>query len=152
MAAFAAACSTPEKNEPDSSYSYTPDDPALYKTILALDSAFFAAYNTCEVNLETYADFYADTLEFFHDQSGLSTSKSDIVESTRKYVCGKVTRELVKGSVEVHEIKGYGAIEIGLHTFHNNEEAEGTSKPGRFIILWKKTDTHWKITKVVSLH
>lgn len=149
--ALAVACSTSEKNSPDNQTSYTPAHPELYKTILSLDSAFFAAYNTCAVNLETYADFYADTLEFFHDQNGLSTSKSDIVAGTRKYICGKVTRELVKGSVEVHEIKNYGAIEIGLHTFHNKEEAE-TSQPGRFIIFWKQTGTQWKITKVVSLH
>jgi hypothetical protein len=154
IGAFAtSSCSSIRKKEVDTSYRYKPDDPQLFQKILMLDSAFFASYNTCNINLKSYSDFYSDSVEFFHDQSGLSSSKNDIVEATRKNICGKVTRELVKGSVEVYSIKGYGAVEIGLHKFHNNAENEGTpSKASKFIIMWKRTGDNWKITKVVSLH
>jgi len=153
MAAFAASCSNIRKNETDTSYKYKPDDLQLYQDIVKLDSAFFVSYNTCNVNLKTHSDFYADSIEFFHDQGGLSTSKKDIVEATRRNICGKVTRALVKGSIEVYAIEGYGAVEIGLHKFYNNTENEGKpSRASKFIIMWKKTGDNWKITKVVSLH
>jgi Domain of unknown function (DUF4440) len=132
---------------------FKPDDPALYDTIMRMDSTFFAAYNTCSVHLEEYADFYADNLEFYHDKSGLTISKQDVVAATKKNICGKVTRELVPGSAEVYPIPNFGAIEIGFHKFHNNEQPAGTvSKQGRFVIVWQRTDKGWKITRVISLH
>jgi hypothetical protein len=85
------SCSTIRKNDLDTGYNYKPDDLQLYQKILMLDSTFFALYNTCDTNLKSYSDFYADSIEFIHDQSGVSTSKNDIVEATRKNICGKVT-------------------------------------------------------------
>lgn len=123
----------------------------LYDEIVGLDSIFFNAYNTCDINKQAY--FYADSLEFYHDKGGLSTSKKDILEATKKNICGKVTRELVKGSIEVSPINGYGAVEIGLHKFHNNQEKETTeSHAARFIIIWHHINDKWEITRVISLH
>jgi hypothetical protein len=131
---------------------YKPDDQALYDTILHQDSLFFGTYNTCAIHLKEYADFYADTLEFYHDRGGLSTSKKDLVEATKKNICGKVTRELVPGSVEVYPIANFGAIEIGYHKFHNSAEPNAPSRPGRFVLVWRHTGNEWKITRVISLH
>lgn len=132
---------------------YKPDDPVLYDTIVKLDSIFFTAYNNCEDHLAQYAAFYSDTIEFYHDQGGLSTSKAELVEATKKNICGKVTRELITGSIEVYPIKGYGAVEIGLHQFHNHQEpAPAEPKVGRFVILWHHTNDGWKISRVISLH
>ncbi len=132
---------------------YQPDDQKLYNTILHMDSVFFAAYNTCEVHLQEYANVYSDSIEFYHDKGGIMTSKNDIVDATKRNICGKVTRELVAGSVEVYPIKDYGAIEIGFHKFHNNQEKEVTiSHPGRFVIIWQYKNSEWKIRRVVSLH
>lgn len=124
-------------------------DTALYRTVAGLDSAFFHAYNTCD--LVTQEKFYADGIEFFHDKSGLDTSKPNILANTKKYICGKVTRELVKGSLEVSPLPGYGAVELGMHVFHNLQE-KTSSKPSRFMIIWKNDDGRWQITKVISLH
>jgi hypothetical protein len=135
------------------SQNYQPADPALYDTIVKLDSTFFNAYNSCLVNLDKYASFYSDSLEFYHDQGGLSRSKAEIVEATKNNICGKVTRELVRGSIEVYPIKGFGAVEIGLHIFHNNQEPPPREpRVGRFVIIWQHTAGGWKITRVVSLH
>jgi hypothetical protein len=132
---------------------FKPDDPALYDTILRLDSAFFAAYNTCSIHLKEYGDFYAEDLEFYHDKGGVMTSKKDVIESTRKYVCGKVTRELVPGSIEVYPIANYGAVEIGFHKFHNNTEPpDAPSRAGRFVCIWHHTEGGWKLARVISLH
>lgn len=146
-------CSSPASNTEQPAATYQPDDKALYDTIVKLDSLFFHAYNTCDTALETYASFFSEDIEFYHDKGGLMTSKNDIVDATRRNVCGKVSRELVKGSIEVYPIKDFGAVEIGLHKFHNNEEPAGTpSQAGRFTIIWKHTNGEWKITRVISLH
>jgi Domain of unknown function (DUF4440) len=132
---------------------YKPDDQKLFNTILHMDSVFFNAYNTCSVHLENYAAIYSDSIEFYHDKGGIMTSKKDIVDATKRNICGKVTRELVPGTVEVYPINNYGAVEIGFHKFHNNQEKEGTpSRPGRFVIIWQYKSNEWKITRVVSLH
>lgn len=147
------SCSQDKKEQDGALYNYTPDDQQLHDTIVSLDSIFFSAYNTCAINLEKYASFYDDSLEFYHDKGGFMNSKQDVVESTKKFVCGKVTRELVKGSIEVYPIKDYGAIEMGLHRFHNNTEKETTpSEPGKFVIIWQHKNNEWKIKRVVSLH
>ena len=125
-------------------------DAELYRTIVKLDSNFFHAYNTCD--LAKQADFYADSIEFFHDKSGLDTSKQKILANTKAYVCGKVTRELVQGSIEVSPLPGYGAVELGMHMFHNNQEKDAKPHPSRFIIIWKSNQGKWTITKVISLH
>src|SRR5215470_10023638 len=77
----------------------------LYQTIAELDSIFFTAYNTCD--LKKQAEFYSDSIEFYHDQGGLVRSKQVILQATEKNICGKVTRELVKGSIEVSPIPNY---------------------------------------------
>ena len=133
--------------------NYKPDDPALYDTIVRLDSMFFSAYNSCEANLDKYASFYSDSIEFYHDKAGVNRSKAEIVEATKKNICGKVTRQLVKGSIEVYPINGYGAVEIGLHIFHNNQEPPPKDpKVGRFVVIWQHTMDGWKISRVISLH
>lgn len=122
----------------------------LYQTIAQLDSILFTAYNTCD--MKTQAMLYSDTLEFYHDHGGLDTSKQNVLKAIEKNICGKVTRELIKGSLEVHRIPGYGAIEIGLHQFHNKMEPDAKPHPSQFIVFWRQQGNKWQIAKVVSLH
>ncbi len=129
---------------------YEPVDQELHAAISNMDRVFFEAYNSCD--MEKQKEIYADEIEFFHDKSGLSTSKSDILAATENNICGKVTRTLVEGSIEVYPIQDYGAVEIGYHKFFNNQEPDAISNPSKFIILWKKEMEDWKITKVISLH
>ena len=129
-------------------YSSAQDD--LYRTVVKLDSTFFHAYNTCD--LTTQDAFYSDNIEFFHDKSGLETSKKKILDATKENICGKVTRELVKGSIEVSPLPGYGAVELGMHMFHNNQEPNAKPHASRFVIIWKNDNGKWTITKVISLH
>jgi hypothetical protein len=131
-------------------YSYKPESQALYDTILHMDSIYFHAYNTCD--MVTQAALYSDSIEFYHDKGGLETNKQRLLEAIQKNICGKVTRVLVKGSVEVYPIAGYGAVEIGLHRFINHQESEIPSKPDKFILIWRHQNDRWQITRVISLH
>src|SRR5574343_888693 len=93
--------------------AYKPANLALYKTVVALDSTFFHAYNTC--GMATMADMFDEDIEFYNDRGGLSTSKKDLLQALQNNICNKVTRILIPGTIEVYEIPGYGAIEMGWH-------------------------------------
>lgn len=131
-------------------YSQLPSTDPLFQTIARLDSVYFTAYNTCD--MKTQEKLYSDNLEFYHDHGGLDTSKRNVLAAIEKNICGKVTRELIKASMEVHKIPGYGAIEIGLHQFHNKAEPNAKPHPSKFIIFWQQQGSEWKMAKVVSLH
>jgi ketosteroid isomerase-like protein len=148
---FLSACSSKQNSLCEDMKNYKPVSQELYDSIVNMDSIFFNAYNNCD--LETQTAIYSDSIEFYHDQGGLMTSKQAMIDATKKNICGKVTRELVKGSVEVYPIKGYGAVEMGLHKFHNNTEKEGTpSHASKFIVIWQHRNNEWKMTRVISLH
>lgn len=145
------SCATFQQPKEIITEDYIPDNVELYNEIVAMDSEFFAAYNRCD--LEKQEEIYSDSIEFYHDQGGVMTSKKGILDATEKNICGKVTRHLVPDSIEVYPIKDFGAIEFGEHTFKNNQESVDTpSQIGKFVIFWEKIDSNWKITKVVSLH
>jgi ketosteroid isomerase-like protein len=129
---------------------YVVEDQPLYLAILAMDKTFFNAYNSCD--MDTQNAIYAEDIEFFHDKGGLMTSKSDILAATKRNICGKVTRQLIEGSVEVYPIASYGAVQIGFHQFHNNQEPDAPSVPSKFIMMWHMVDGNWQISKVISLH
>jgi hypothetical protein len=123
----------------------------LYDEIVYMDSVFFEAYNTCK--LDKMNALFSDNIEFYHDQGGLTTDKKQIIEALKNNICGKVTRELKKGSIEVYPIPGYGAIEMGLHGFHNNQEkTNGPTRFSKFVHTWHKENGQWKLARVISLH
>lgn len=130
--------------------SYTPSDPALYKTISRLDSLLFDAYNNCKLDISTA--MYSDSIEFYHDRGGLSTSKKDLIQALKNNICDKVTRHLKPNSIEVSPIPGYGAVEIGEHRFHNKQEPNAPSHYSRFVIVWQFKNEQWVVAKVISLH
>ena len=123
----------------------------FYDNIVYLDSIFFDAYNHC--NIPMMDSLISEDLEFYHDKGGFSNSKKETMDAIQKNICGKVTRELLKGSIEVYEINGYGAVEIGFHGFHNNQEKEpGETHFSKFVHIWRFQNNTWKITRVISLH
>jgi hypothetical protein len=129
---------------------YKPDSQELHDEIARQDSIYFNAYNNCNMDLQKA--YYSDTLEFYHDKGGFTNSKSDVLNGIKNNICGKVTRELVKGSIEVYPIKDWGAIEMGMHMFHNSQEPNAVPHPSKFILFWQKVNKGWKIKRVVSLH
>src|SRR2546429_9812339 len=65
------------------------------------------------------SSFLAEDVEFYHDQGGVTLGRAALTESVKNNICGKVTRELVPGSLQVYYMKGFGAVEIGVHRFHH---------------------------------
>jgi ketosteroid isomerase-like protein len=123
---------------------------SLYDTIAAMDARWEDAYNNCK--LDVMEEIISEDLEFYHDQGGLLTSKQKLNEALKNNICGKVTRELKKGSLEVYSINGYGAVEMGMHAFHNSKEPSSQPHYAKFVHIWKRDNGTWKITRVISLH
>lgn len=128
-------------------------DGELLKTISSLDTQVFDAYNRCD--LEKLATYFTEDLEFYHDQSGLSRTRQEMIDGVRKYVCGKARRDLVPGTLEVYPLKNFGTVEIGAHRFCDPNKfktcGEKDSGIAKFVMLWQHQDGGaWKITRVIS--
>ena len=121
----------------------------LFQQIAASDSAFFDAYNNCQLSkMESY---FTRDVEFYHDQSGLSRL-AGVMDALRKNICGKVRRDPV--SLEVYPLKGYGAMASGLHRFCDSRKhqacVEGNSGLARFVTLWRRQNGRWRMARVIS--
>ena len=124
-------------------------DAELTRAISALDTQLFDAYNNCD--LDKLGSMVADDLEFYHDKTGLAVGKQPFLVAIKNNICGKVTRELVKGSLEVYPLKGYGAVEIGVHRFHHpGTQDHDVLGEAKFIHLWQYKDGAWKVSRVIS--
>ena len=88
---------------------------SIYNEIAHMDSVVFNAFNTRDV--EKFKSLFDQDLEFYHDKGGLTNYEHTInfMKEVAKNNNG-LRRDLVKGSLEVYPIPGYGAMEIGgLH-------------------------------------
>lgn len=119
----------------------------LFKTIQSLDAKLFDAYNHCD--LTTLGAMVSGDLEFYHDQTGLSVGKEPFLTAIKQNICGKVQRELLPDTLEVYPLKGYGAVEIGIHRFHHPQNPENVGD-AKFIMLWQNKDGVWRVTRVIS--
>ncbi len=120
----------------------------LDKAVTALDAALFDAYNRCD--LAKFKSLLADDVEFYHDQGGVTLGAQALTDSIRTNICGgDVIRELVPGSLKIYHMKGYGAVEIGVHRFIH-PKSHTSDGEGKFITLWRYKDGAWKITRAVS--
>lgn len=124
----------------------------LYKTVAGLDRSLFAAYNSCD--LAFMGGIVTDDLEFYHDRTGLAVGRGPFIESMQKYICGKVHRDLIEGTLEVYPLKGYGAVEIGSHRFCDARKystcVEAKSGDAKFVMLWRQDQDGWKLARVIS--
>jgi len=123
-----------------------PADP-LTTEIGGLDAKVFDAYNRCD--LPAFSGYFDPKVAFYHDNGGATFDRDTMVDSTRKYICGKVRRELIPATLHVYPIKDYGAIEEGEHRFCElaTGRCEGIAK---FVMVWAKQDGAWRITTVLS--
>lgn len=119
----------------------------LHRTMAALDREVFAAYNSCD--LDAFGALFAEDVEFYHDQGGLTRGRQALVASVKAHICGKTRRELVADTLEVYPMEGYGALQTGSHRFcgFGSARCEGIA---RFIHLWQHTGDRWIITRVIS--
>ena len=143
-----SACATSKTNQLN---NYSPVSKDLYDTIAHLDSVFFSAFNTH--NLDQLKILISENLEFYHDLGGVTNYKQNVDAFKKTFESDRrVRRELVRGTLEIYPIKDYGAVETGLHRFYATEKGqpEKLSSEAKFVQVWQKKDGAWKITRIIS--
>lgn len=123
----------------------------LYDTILHVDSLLYDAYNRRD--FKSFIAFFSTDLEFYHDLTGKTDYKQNFERFKTNFAKPNLMRrELLKGSLEVYQINGYGAIQYGTHNFYqtNPGEAEKLVAQPKFMHIWKRIGNNWKIVRIVS--
>ena len=126
-----------------------PTSAELYNEIEQMDYIMFEAFNNKE--FAKFKSLFTEDLEWFQDNGGLLSYETVFTNFENMFKNeNKLTRKLVKGSLEVHPIKDYGAIEIGVHEFRHMENGKEEIGTFKFLMIWKKQDNQWKISRVIS--
>lgn len=130
----------------------------LVATITALDRIVFdASFRDCD--LDALAALTTESLEFYHDQSGITDGQEEFLATTRNGLCQleyDARREPVPGSMQVFPLHDggelYGAIQVGEHRFYAKYEGreEILTSTALFTHLWLLKDGRWKLSRVLS--
>lgn len=136
-----------------------PPSPELVAQLDALDRKLFDAVFGCQI--DTLASLVADDFEFVHDKWGQTADSGPAFVEAIRQGCEKqktgenftARRELVPGTMTVHVLKGYGAMQMGTHRFFAPQPGrpDRLTESGKFIDLWKQQqDGSWKLARVIS--
>jgi len=136
----------PIASQPGAGQTAEHPDP-LFATVKSLDARLFGAVNNCD--LAVLGSMVSEDLEFYHDQTGLSVGKAAFLAAVKQNICGKVQRTLIENTLEVYPLKGYGAVEVGIHRFHHPNEPDNVGD-AKFIHVWHNDNGIWKVTRVIS--
>jgi Domain of unknown function (DUF4440) len=128
-------------------------DKVLFTEIAQMDSVLFEAYNA--QNIDKMKTLFTEDLEWYQDNGGLLSYETVLsnfkgIFDRYKTLNTSIRRTLVEGSLEVHPIKDYGAIHIGKHTFCHWENGKNDCGTFKFLMIWRKKDGIWKVSRVVS--
>ncbi len=130
----------------------------LATELASIDSVLFErAFNHCAD--EKLAAFFTEDLEFYHDKSGLEfTLRQQFIDSMNcdeRFVNGQPKTKRVRDekSLRVYPLNNYGAIQTGVHYFHEHQEDGSYKRVGvaQFTHVWKKEESGaWRISRVLS--
>lgn len=131
----------------------------LFLKLKELDSLLFeTGFNNCQ--LESMQRVISDDLEFFHDQSGLSTTKAEFIGAIQQNICSssdrKPVRILKEETLEVFPLYNgevlYGAIQKGAHDFFIQEPQKKLyqTSTAKFTHVWLLKNGEWILEKVLS--
>ncbi len=122
---------------------------ALLTEITRMDSLLFQAFNSKDLN--SLKKYFTTDLEIYQDNTGVRN-----YEEAMEVFAGlfkqdyTLTRELVKGSMEVYAVKDFGAIQSGAHRFCHIENGKPDCGTFKFMHVWQKTAAGWKIKRLIT--
>jgi len=126
-----------------------PTSQELFNEIAAMDTVLFDAFNAKD--MAKFKPLFAEDLEWYQDNGGKLSYETVFTNFDKMFQSeNKPTRQLVKGSLEVHPIKNFGAIEIGIHQFRHIENGKEEIGTFKFMAIWKKENNQWKISRMIS--
>jgi len=136
-----------------------PEGAALTEAIAARDIDFFAvAFDGCDP--DRIRTMLTPDFEMYHDRGGVVALDAEaFVEDYRRSCTERQApdawrsrRELVRSTLNVHPVPGYGAIEDGEHLFYERQGdgPEHLAGHARFTQLWQLTPDGWRLARVFS--
>ena len=139
-----------------------PDQPELTRQIEAADAALFALFFEGKCDLPRFRAMLADDVEFYHDKGGFNVRTPDDFVAIFAENCRsredpstyRSRRALVRASLHVDPVPGWGAIEAGEHVFYERASAIAPEKlvgRAKFAQLWVLgADGRWRLSRVLS--
>ena len=136
-----------------------PDGAALESAIAKRDAEFFETlFVGCDP--KRFGSMITSDFEMYHDKegfipgggAGFTADYAKNCEARKAPDAWRSRRELVPGTMTVHRISNYGAIEQGNHVFYERKGDGPEKKVGkaRFTQLWKLEGGEWKLSRVFS--
>ena len=144
---------------PFSAQAQDSNNKELFAQLAIMDSLVFDnAFIECDAQKSEM--YFTEDVEFYHDKSGmLYNTRSQSTASMEKR-CSEwfkdglpgLKRVLVPGSLEVHPMKNYGAIQMGVHQFYALNEGRDyiLVEIAKFTHLWKLDKGEWRISRILS--
>lgn len=130
----------------------------LVQAIKSNDSLLFeVGFNRCD--LRPLELLVSDNFEFYHDQSGITRSKSTFIASIKNGLCKldyQAKRVLVDSSLEIYPLMSaaelYGAIQSGIHHFYALEPGKVArlTSTAKFTHVWLIENGQWKLVRALS--
>jgi len=151
--AFAAAAAAPMT---------VPPTPQLTEQIAAADQELFDLFFVQPCDVPRFRSLLADDVEFYHDKAGFNVKSADDFVRIYTQNCTaradpksfRSRRELVRASLHVDPVPGFGAMEAGDHLFYEREGAAGQEKlvgKAKFAMVWALgPDGKWRLSRVLS--
>ena len=120
----------------------------LFQANHAFFRALFAECAADQANAFLTAD-----VEFYDDRTGRRSGnevRSDFERLAANCpATNGVRRILLRESVEVYPIRGFGAMQLGIH--HFVEDGAETSTIAKFVIVWQRVGGAWRMSRVMSV-
>ncbi len=140
------------------SFGQTEKSSELYKSIKEKDSLLFnLGFNNCDI--KQFENLVGDNFEFYHDQSGITNSKTAFISGIKNGLCKlpyKPKRVLSENKMEVFPLEKngvlYGAIQTGVHHFYALEDSkpEYLTSTAKFTHIWILEKGDFKLSKGLS--
>jgi hypothetical protein len=118
------------------------------------DARYWQAFNACD--LSAMQGLFTEDVEFYHDKTGLTSSRAAVIGSLRKGPCAdprmRLRREQVQGSLRYYPLAGGYALLSGTHRFYVDEVGKPERLDGQaeFTNLWQSIDGQWRMRRVFS--
>jgi ketosteroid isomerase-like protein len=113
-----------------------------------MDDSLSAAFNAHNAN--ALMSLFATDLEFYHDTQGVQDYQAVSAGFRSLFASNSNIRRERVGALEVYPVRGYGAIEVGAHKFCHTEGGRRDCGTFKFVQLWRREMSGWKIARVVS--
>jgi hypothetical protein len=136
-----------------------PEGEALAGAIAARDAEFFELlFEGCDA--AQLGGMLAPDFEMYHDRGGVVARTAEAFLADYRRTCAerqapnawRSRRELVRPTLNVHPVPGYGAIEDGEHRFYERQGdgPERLAGHARFTQLWRLAPEGWQLARVFS--